>query len=65
MSDANVVVDFKNLSKKDPTTKSKALEDLRSYVLEHPYEKDGGVEEAVLEAWVCCSLSGRVLNSLY
>lgn len=52
VSDANVVVAFKNLSKKDGTTKSKALEDLRAYVQAHPYEQDGGVEEAVLEAWV-------------
>lgn len=52
ISDANVVVAFKNLSKKDQTTKAKALEDLRSYVVAHPYEKDGGVEEPILEAWV-------------
>ncbi|PBP21078.1 C3HC4 type (RING finger) zinc finger containing protein [Diplocarpon rosae] len=52
ISDANVVVAFKNLSKKDGTTKSKALEDLRTYVLAHPHEQDGGVEDAVLEAWV-------------
>ncbi|KAI9054877.1 hypothetical protein LZ554_002021 [Drepanopeziza brunnea f. sp. 'monogermtubi'] len=52
ISDANVVVAFKNLSKKDGTTKSKALEDLRAYVQAHPFEKDGGVEDAVLEAWV-------------
>ncbi|OWP03493.1 hypothetical protein B2J93_7511 [Marssonina coronariae] len=52
ISDAHVVVAFKNLSKKDGTTKAKALEDLRTYVLAHPYEQDGGVEDAVLEAWV-------------
>lgn len=52
ISDANVVVAFKNLSKKDGTTKSKALEDLRAYVQAHPFELDGGVEDAVLEAWV-------------
>lgn len=52
LSDANVVVAFKNLSKKDGTTKSKALEDLRAYVQAHPFEQDGGVEDAVLEAWV-------------
>ncbi|KAL2061873.1 hypothetical protein VTL71DRAFT_7251 [Oculimacula yallundae] len=52
ISDANVVVAFKNLSKKDGTTKSKALEDLRTYVQAHPFEQDGGVEDAVLEAWV-------------
>ncbi|KAH8592873.1 hypothetical protein B0O99DRAFT_547891 [Bisporella sp. PMI_857] len=52
ISDGNVVVSFKNLSKKDGTTKSKALDDLRTYVQAHPYEIDGGVEEAILEAWV-------------
>lgn len=52
ISDANVAVCFKNLSKKDGTTKSKALEDLRAYVQAHPYEQGGGTEEAVLEAWV-------------
>jgi hypothetical protein len=59
ITDANVVVGFKNLSKKDATTKSKALEDLRVYVQAHPFEQGGGTEEAVLEAWVrhpcfCC-----------
>ncbi|KAK2004434.1 hypothetical protein LX36DRAFT_649985 [Colletotrichum falcatum] len=52
ISDANVVVSFKNTLKKDATTKAKALEDLLAYVQAHPFEKDGGVEEAVLEAWV-------------
>lgn len=52
ISDANVVVAFKNLAKKDSTTKTKGLEDLRSYVQAHPYEQDGGVEQAILEAWV-------------
>ena len=51
LSDANVVVNFKNLSKKDGTTKSKALEDLLGYVRE-----SGGPEDAVLEAWVCLLL---------
>ncbi|EKG21184.1 Zinc finger RING-type protein [Macrophomina phaseolina MS6] len=48
ISDANTVVAFKNLSKKDSTTKAKALEDLQSTItsLEAP------VEDAVLEAWV-------------
>jgi hypothetical protein len=52
ISDANVVVSFKNLLKKDGTTKSKALEDLVAYVEAHPYDQDGGAEEAILEAWV-------------
>ncbi|KAI1481951.1 Zfp294 protein [Daldinia eschscholtzii] len=52
ISDANVVVSLKNLQKKDATTKAKALEELVSYVQAHPHEKDGGVEEPILEAWV-------------
>lgn len=52
ISDANVVVAFKNLLKKDSTTKTKGLEDLRSYVQAHPYDADGGVEQPILEAWV-------------
>ncbi|TGJ82616.1 hypothetical protein E0Z10_g6158 [Xylaria hypoxylon] len=47
VSDANVVVSFKNLQKKDATTKAKALEELLAYVQAHPYEQDGGVEEPV------------------
>lgn len=52
ISDPNVVVSFKNLSKKDRATKARGLEDLRSYVRDHPFEVGGGVEEAVLETWV-------------
>ncbi|KAK6596634.1 RING zinc finger [Botrytis cinerea] len=51
ISDANVILSFKNLSKKDATTKSKALEDLRTFVQNQPNEQ-GGTEEAILEAWV-------------
>ncbi|KAF2997626.1 hypothetical protein E8E13_004402 [Curvularia kusanoi] len=48
ISDPNVVVYFRNLSKKDSTTKAKALEDLQAYVaaLQEP------VEEGVVEAWI-------------
>lgn len=46
-----IVVHFKNLSKRDSTTKSKALEELLSHV---GSVKDGGsdVEEGLLNAWV-------------
>ena len=47
-SDPNVAVSFKNLTKKDSTTKAKALEDLQAHVA----APDQQVEEAVLEAWV-------------
>jgi hypothetical protein len=51
ISDPNVVVYYRNLSKKDSTTKAKALEDLQTYIaaLQEP------VEEGVLEAWVSFS----------
>lgn len=50
ISDSNVIVAFKNVQKKDATTKAKALEDLQNYV---DSSEQRGVEEAVLEAWVC------------
>ncbi|KAH6894594.1 hypothetical protein B0T10DRAFT_257700 [Thelonectria olida] len=52
VSDPNVVVSLKNVLKKDSTTKAKALEDLLAYVQAHPYDKFGGVEEAILDVWV-------------
>lgn len=50
ISDPHVVVAFKNLSKKDATTKTKALEDMHTYVTSPSHE----VEDAVLESWVRC-----------
>ncbi|KAI8964411.1 Zfp294 protein [Daldinia sp. FL1419] len=52
ISDSNVVVSLKNLQKKDATTKAKALEELVAYVQAHPYDRNGGIEESILEAWV-------------
>lgn len=52
VSDPNVVVAFKNVLKKDPATKAKGLQELVAHAQATPFEKDGGVEEAVLEAWV-------------
>lgn len=51
ISEPNVVVALKNLQKKDSTTKSKALEDLQAYILTLAVT-DGGIEDAILEAWV-------------
>lgn len=51
ISDSTLVVALKNLSKRDSTTKAKALEELESYVLAQGPET-GGVEYALLEAWV-------------
>ncbi|KAK3318725.1 hypothetical protein B0H66DRAFT_640071 [Apodospora peruviana] len=47
---ADIVVQFKNLLKKDSTTKSKALEEIVVYVETLP-SKDGRVEDSVLDAW--------------
>ncbi|KAG5984455.1 hypothetical protein E4U55_004675 [Claviceps digitariae] len=51
ISDPNVVVSLKNILKKDSTTKAKGLEDLVHYAQLHPFEQDGGVEEALLDVW--------------
>ena len=48
ISDANVGVAFKNLSKKDSTTKTKALEDLQSSLTSSPDE----IDDSVVESWV-------------
>jgi hypothetical protein len=47
ISDANIVVAFKNLSKRDSVTKGKALEDLQSLLS----AEDSQIEDSVLEAW--------------
>src|SRR6478609_6317221 len=57
VSDPNVVVSLKNLLKKDSTTKAKALEELLAYVQAHPFDKDGGVEEGILDVWVSYHLT--------
>ncbi|KAL8939013.1 MAG: hypothetical protein Q9216_003587 [Gyalolechia sp. 2 TL-2023] len=50
ISEPNVVVAFKNVQKKDSTTKAKALEELQKHILEL-VPKDG-LENAVLEPWI-------------
>lgn len=57
ISDPNIVVSLKNILKKDSTTKTKALDDVLSYVTAHPFEKDGGVEDAILDVWVSSALN--------
>ena len=46
IADASVKVFFKNLSKRDSTTKAKALEDIQAHIAKEP------AEEGLLEAWV-------------
>lgn len=48
IADANVAVTFKNLMKKDSTTKAKALEDIQQYIA----SPEVNIEEALLAAWV-------------
>jgi len=50
-SEPNIGVAFKNIQKKDGITKSKALEELQTYVSSLEID-EGGLEEAILEAWV-------------
>lgn len=51
LSQPSIVVAFKNIQKKDATTKTKALEDLQAYI--SSLESRGGeLEDAMLEAWV-------------
>lgn len=52
IADPNVVVSLKNILKKDSTTKTKALDELLAYVQANPHDKDGGVEDAILDVWV-------------
>ena len=51
ISDPNMVVAFKNLQKKDSTTKAKALEDLHANALSIGVDA-GGMEDTILETWV-------------
>ncbi|KAF2102259.1 RING zinc finger protein-like protein [Rhizodiscina lignyota] len=48
ISDPNIVVLFKNLSKKDGTTKAKALEELQTYISASP----GQIEDSFLDTWI-------------
>ncbi|KAL9030090.1 MAG: hypothetical protein Q9196_001753 [Gyalolechia fulgens] len=50
ISDPNIVVAFKNVQKKDSTTKAKALEEIQKYV--SGLDPKGGLEDAVLEPWI-------------
>jgi hypothetical protein len=51
ISDAQLVVSFKNLLKKDSVTKAKALEEIKDY-LSKPEIIENRVEDGLLEAWV-------------
>ncbi|KAI9704618.1 MAG: hypothetical protein M1820_005531 [Bogoriella megaspora] len=50
ISDTNIVVAFKNLAKKDGTTKAKALEELHAYT-KAKEETKSDIEDGILQAW--------------
>jgi hypothetical protein len=50
ISDPNVVVSFKSLSKKDAITKAKALDDLRAFI-DSPPAFQTNIEGAIVQAW--------------
>lgn len=51
ISDANLVVAFKNLTKRDDTTKTRALEDIKDKIVKLGNRSDD-LEDGFLEAWV-------------
>lgn len=57
ISEPNTIVAFKNLQKKDSTTKAKALEDLLKSLSSH--DSNNGIEDAMLEAWVSLAAVGE------
>lgn len=63
ISDPNLVVALKNILKKDATTKAKGLEELVAQVQKHPFEQDGGIEEALLDVWVSVLLTSIIISS--
>lgn len=58
VSDPNVVVSFKNILKKDTTTKSKALEHLIQHVQDSAFASEDG-DDAILEIWVRKTVNGK------
>ena len=52
ISQPNVVVALKNLSKKDSTTKEKALDELNDYLSARSTTSTFGIEDAMIESWV-------------
>lgn len=51
LPDPNLVVSFKNLAKKDDTTRTKALEDVQTYV-SNVQAGNSVVDDGFFEAWV-------------
>ena len=56
ISDQHLVIAFKNLSKKDDITRTKALEELKEHIAS--VEKNNGtLDDGFLDAWVCIASS--------
>ncbi|EDN09549.1 predicted protein [Histoplasma mississippiense (nom. inval.)] len=51
ISEPQLVVSFKNLLKKDATTKTKALEDLQGFLCAQD-TRSGGLEDGLIEVWI-------------
>ncbi|KAI9683372.1 MAG: hypothetical protein M1829_005444 [Trizodia sp. TS-e1964] len=62
ISDPSLIVIFKNLFKKDSTTKAKALEDLQSYFSSQEI-KQHGIQNSALEAWITAYPRASIDNS--
>ncbi|KAN0079467.1 hypothetical protein V8E54_004681 [Elaphomyces granulatus] len=62
ISEPQLVVAFKNLLKRDDITKSKALEDLRDYVLSLENRSDS-LEDGLLDAWISVYPRTSIENS--
>ena len=52
LSEPQLAITFKNFLKKDEVTRTKALDDLRSYV-SAVESRSGTLDDGFLEAWVC------------
>lgn len=50
-SNPNVIVSFKNLAKRDSTTRTKAVEEIQSHVSKLR-DEDLELEDSLMEAWV-------------
>jgi len=56
ISDQHLVIAFKNSSKKDDITRTKALEELKDHVASVA-KSNGTLDDGFLEAWVCTTSS--------
>lgn len=60
ISDPHVVVALRNILKKDSTTKAKGLEELLALIRQQSTDGKDGVEDALLDIWVCFDLNAAL-----